>query len=248
MLKVRIVPVLTFNGFALVKTKQFKNPRMVGNPVQAARVYNSRGVDELLFIDIYASKQNRKINLKVAKDVIKECFMPVGVGGGIDKLEDINDLLNIGADKVVLKNIVLKNPSFIKEAANFFGSQCISVSVDVIKVGSEYLIYNDLGVEFTMIEFINLVQEYGAGEIIVNNVDADGIMSGFDIHLFNLAQNIATIPIVFVGGGGNLKHYHDLFELSNCNAVGSASIFHFTQFTPLDIKNTLKNIGKPVRI
>ena len=103
MLKIRIIPVLNFNGFALVKTKQFANPRMVGNPVQAARVYNSRGVDELLFIDIFASKQNRKINLKIVKDVIKECFMPVGIGGGISTLEDINSLLQIGADKVVLK-------------------------------------------------------------------------------------------------------------------------------------------------
>ena len=133
MLKTRIIPILTFNGFALVKTKQFNNPRMVGNPVQAARVYNSRGVDELMFIDIFATKQNRKINLKIVKDVIKECFMPVGIGGGITTLEDINDLLQIGADKVVIKNVFFSNPEFIISAANFFGSQCISISIDVIK-------------------------------------------------------------------------------------------------------------------
>lgn len=248
MLKIRIIPVLTFNGFALVKTKQFRNPRMVGNPVQAARVYNSRGVDELLFIDILASKQNRKINLKVAKDVIKECYMPVGVGGGINELDDINDLLNIGADKVVLKSVALKNPSFIKKAANFFGSQCISISVDVTKIGNEFFIFNDIGLNVTMIDFISMVQEYGAGEIILNNVDSDGIMNGFDYELYNIAQNITSIPIVFIGGGGNLSHYENLFESTNCNAVGSASIFHFTQFTPLDIKNTLKKMGKPVRI
>jgi cyclase len=121
MLKTRIIPILTFNGFALVKTKKFDNPRMVGNPVQAARVYNSRGVDELIFIDIFATKQKRKINLKVAKDVIKECFMPVGIGGGISTIEDINDLLQIGADKVIIKQIALLNPSFITSAANFFG-------------------------------------------------------------------------------------------------------------------------------
>ena len=103
MLKVRIIPILTFNGFALVKTKQFANPRMVGNPVQAARVYNSRAVDELAFIDIFATQQNRKINLKIAQDVIKECFMPVAIGGGITSVEDINDLLKIGADKVIIK-------------------------------------------------------------------------------------------------------------------------------------------------
>ena len=105
MLKIRIIPILTFNGFALVKTKQFLNPRMVGNAVQAARVYNSRGVDELIFVDIFASKQNRKINLKIAKEVVKECFMPVGLGGGVDTLDDINSLLKIGADKVIIKRM-----------------------------------------------------------------------------------------------------------------------------------------------
>ena len=115
MLKLRIIPVLTFNGFGLVKTKQFKNPRMVGNPVQAARVYNSRGVDELAFIDITASKQKRKLNLKLVGDVIKECFMPVTIGGAVSTIEDINNLLKIGADKVVIKSAALTDLNFIKE-------------------------------------------------------------------------------------------------------------------------------------
>ena len=143
MLKIRIIPLLTFNGFALVKTKQFQNPRMVGNAVQAARVFNSRGVDELIFVDIFASKQNRKINLKIAKEVVKECFMPVGLGGGVDTLEEINSLLQIGADKVIIKKKALLSPEFISKAADFFGSQCISISVDVIKKDGQYMIYND---------------------------------------------------------------------------------------------------------
>ena len=229
MLKTRIIPVLTFNGFALVKTKQFSNPRMVGNPVQAARVYNSRGVDELIFIDIYASKQNRKINLRLVKEILKECFMPVGIGGGINTLDDINDLLQIGADKVVVKNIALIKPDFINSAANFFGSQCISV-------------------EKTMTEYIQIVQDLGAGEIILNSVDNDGMMNGFDYQLFNKANEVSHIPIVYVGGGGNLEHYKNLFENTDCKAIASGSIFHFTQYTPLDIKNTLNGLGKPVRI
>lgn len=249
MLKVRIIPILTFNGFALVKTKQFKNPRMVGNPVQAARVYNSRGVDELMFIDIFATKQNRKINLKIVKDVIKECFMPVGIGGGISTLEDINDLLQIGADKVVIKTAALNKPNFINSAANFFGSQCISISIDVIKnKDNNYYIHNDFGIDTLMIDFINIVQDLGAGEIILNNVDNDGMMNGFDQQLFNIASQVSKIPIVYVGGGGDLNHYKNLFKQTNCNAIGSASIFHFSQYTPLDIKTTLKNIGKPVRL
>jgi cyclase len=248
MLKTRIIPILTFNGFALVKTKQFNNPRMVGNPVQAARVYNSRGVDELMFIDIFATKQNRKINLKIVRDVIKECFMPVGIGGGITTLEDINDLLQIGADKVVIKNIIFSNPDFIISAANFFGSQCISISIDVIKKNNEYFIFNDYNKIYKMIDYIIMAQDFGVGEIILNNVDADGMMNGFDFELYNIVSDVAKVPIVYVGGGGNLEHYEELFTRTTCNAVGSASIFHFTQHTPLDIKNRLKSIGKPVRI
>jgi cyclase len=248
MLKTRIIPILTFNGFALVKTKQFNNPRMVGNPVQAARVYNSRGVDELMFIDIFATKQNRKINLKIVKDVIRECFMPVGIGGGINSLDDINDLLQVGADKVIIKQVSFSNPNFISSAANFFGSQCICISIDVFKKGNEYFILNDNGDSIKIIEYIKIVQNLGVGEIILNNVDCDGMMNGFDIELYNIVSDLVKVPIVYVGGGGNLDHYEELFSETNCNAVGSASIFHFTQYTPLDIKNRLKNIGKPVRI
>lgn len=248
MLKVRIIPVLTFNGFALVKTKQFQNPRMVGNPVQAARVFNSRGVDELIFLDIFASRQNRKINLKIVKDVIKECFMPVGIGGGIDSIKDIQNLLQIGADKVVIKNTAIKKPSFINSAANFFGSQCISISVDVIKKNDTYYIYNDLDKEISMVEFLKIMEDNGAGEIILNNVEKDGMMSGFDYESFNIARKNCQLPIVCLGGGGNLQHFVDLFDHTDCNAVGSSSIFHFSQFTPLDIKNSLNTIGLPVRI
>jgi len=248
MLKTRIIPILTFNGFALVKTKQFDKPRMVGNPVQAARVYNSRGVDELMFIDIFATKQDRKINLKIAKDVIRECFMPVGIGGGINSLDDINGLLQVGADKVILKQVAFLNPNFITTAANFFGSQCICISIDVIKKDNEYFILNDNRDNIKMIDYVKIAQELGVGEIILNNVDCDGMMNGFDIDLYNIASSFSNVPIVYVGGGGNLNHYEDLFSKTNCNAVGSASIFHFTQYTPLDIKNRLKSIGKPVRI
>ena len=248
MLKTRIIPILTFNGFALVKTKKFENPRMVGNPVQAARVYNSRGVDELIFIDIFATKQNRKTNLNIVKEVIRECFMPVGIGGGINTLEDINDLLKVGADKVIIKQIALLNPSFITKAANFFGSQCICISIDVYKKDEEYFINNQVGENFKMLDYIKIVQDLGVGEIILNNVDSDGMMNGFDTNLYNIASLISKVPIVYVGGGGNLEHYEELFTKTACNAVGSASIFHFTQYTPLDIKNRLKSIGKPVRI
>lgn len=248
MLKVRVIPILTFNGFALVKTKKFSNPRMVGNPVQAARVYNLRGVDELIFCDIFASKQNRKINLNVVKDVIKECFMPVCIGGGIDSLNDISNLLQIGADKVVIKKAALINPSFIKQASDFFGSQCISVAVDAKKIGDKYYILNEYDRNLTVTDFVKIVQDQGAGEIVLTSVDNDGMMCGFDLDLFNLVFACTSLPIVLVGGAGNMEHYSDLFMYSSCNAVGSSSIFHFTQFTPLDVKKVIRSIGKPVRL
>lgn len=248
MLKTRIIPILTFNGFALVKTKQFSNPRMVGNPVQAARVYNNRGVDELIFLDILATKQMRKINLKVVKDVLKECFMPVGIGGGIESLNDINDLLKIGADKVVIKNMALINPKFISESAKFFGSQCVTISVDVIKRKNKFLIYNDYKMEIELPEFLKKMEDFGAGEFIVNSVDNDGEMNGFDLQLINKVEDLTSLPLVCVGGAGHLDHYVDLFTETSCDSVGSSSIFHFTRYTPLDIKQKIAEIGRPVRL
>lgn len=248
MLKVRIIPILTFNGFGLVKTKKFSNPRMVGNAVQAARVYNSRGVDELVFIDIFATSQKRKINLKLLSDVLKECYMPVAIGGGIETIKDINDLLKIGADKVVIKTKALVEPHFIKEAVTFFGSQCISISIDVIKTKESYKIYNKLGINISLNDFLSSMIECKVGEFILTSVDQDGMMDGFDIELINYVEKMTNIPIIAVGGGGKMEHYKELFSKTNINAVGSASIFHFTQFTPLDIKNELKSINIPVRI
>ncbi len=248
MLKVRIIPILTFNGFGLVKTKQFANPRMVGNPVQSARVYNSRGVDELVFLDIFASAQKRKINLKLVADVIKECYMPVAIGGGIESIQDINDLLKIGADKVVIKTKAFLDKDFIKESVLFFGSQCISIAVDVQQSESEYSVHNKLGLQISLDDFLSEMIVCKVGEFIVNSVDNDGLMSGFDTDLINYVLSKTQIPVVAVGGGGKMEHYNELFSKTNVKAVGSASIFHFTQFTPLDIKNELKNIGIPVRL
>jgi cyclase len=248
MLKVRVIPILTFNGFGLVKTKKFANPRMVGNPVQAARVYNSRGVDELIFLDIFASSQKRKINLKLVEDVIKECYMPVGIGGGIETIDDINRLLQIGADKVIIKTKALLDLSFIKEAVGFFGSQCISISVDVLKTPNGYKIHNDLNIDKPLEDFIDEMISCNVGEFILVNVDNDGMMGGFNIELVNFVEKMTKIPIVVVGGGGEMNDYNKLFSKTRVQAVGSASIFHFTQFTPLDIKKELQSINIPVRL
>lgn len=248
MLKVRIIPVLTFNGFGLVKTKKFANPRMVGNPVQAARVYNNRGVDELVFIDINATAQNRKINLKVVSDVIKECYMPVAIGGGIATIEDINDLLKIGADKVVIKTKALIDIEFIKNAVAFFGSQCICISIDAYWTENGYYIFNKIGINKSLDDFIQEMISCEVGEFLLVSVDHDGMMDGFDLKLVNHVQKQTNIPIIAIGGGGDMSHYYELFKETKIQAVASASLFHFTQFTPLDVKKELKTLNIPVRI
>ena len=247
MLKNRIIPVLTFNGISLVKTKKFKNPRTIGNPLQSARVYNSRQVDELVFIDILASSQNRKINLSLVSDVIRECFMPVSVGGGIKTIDDINDMLKIGADKVIIKSQALLNPNFIEQAIKFYGSQCICIAVDAYFTNNNYKIYNSLGLDIDLEEFIIQMDSLNVGEFLVTNIENDGVMQGFDLNLIQKISKMTNIPIVASGGGGNLNHYSTLFLNTDVNAVASSSIFHFTQYTPLDIKNELNKFNFPVR-
>ncbi len=248
MLKVRIIPILTFNGFSLVKTKNFSNPRIVGNPVQAARVYNSRGVDELVFLDIFASEQSRKINLKLVGEVIKECYMPVAIGGGIKTIDDINDLLKIGADKIIIKTAAITDIQFVKQAVAFFGSQCIAIAVDVTKKNGQYKIFNKLGKDIELKDFIVEMEDCEVGEFVLNNVDRDGLMNGFDIDLINYFMSATKVPVIIVGGGGDMTHYSEVFTKTKAEAVGSASIFHFTQYTPMDIKKELAGHQIPVRL
>ena len=248
MLKVRLIPVMTFNGMSLVKTKQFINARTVGNPIQVARVYNSRNVDELVFIDIKATEQGRKINLPLVKKVIDECFMPVTIGGGINTFEDINDLLGIGADKVLIKSMALQDPDFILRAVDYFGSQCISIAVDVILDNGEYWIYQKNDEKLLMETFINKMHQCNVGEFVVNAVDNDGMMNGFDKELYQKVTRITSKPIVALGGAGTPSHFTDLVQTNYNGALAAASIYHFTQYTPQEVKKKLNKAQIPVRI
>ena len=250
MLKCRVIPILTFNGFGLVKTKSFaSNPRMVGNAVQAAKVYNSRNVDELVFLDIYASDENRKMNLQLARLIINQCFMPVALGGGIKTIQDIEDLLSIGADKVVLKRKIIEDPEFINEASNIYGNQCITLAIDAIKKeNNQYYLYNRLDKEIPLFDFLKKINNYAFGEIILTSVNNDGMMNGFDIELVNQVEKLIKVPIVVSGGAGEPSHIKELFSKTKIEAVAAASIFHFTRYTPRDLKLAIKSVGKPVRI
>ena len=249
MLKCRVIPILTFSGLALVKTKQFApNPRMVGNAVQAARVFNSRNVDELVFLDIYASDQKRKNNLQVVKSTLNECFIPVAIGGGISSIKDINDLLETGADKVVIKSAMIENPDFLNEAANIFSNQCLTIAIDAIKKNGEYYLFNRMNKTIPLVKFIKNISGYNFGEVILNSVDHDGMMNGFDIEPTNLVEKLIDAPIVVVGGGGKPEHFKELFLQTKVEAVGASSIFYFTRYTPLDVKLAIQECNRSVRI
>jgi len=248
MLKVRIIPLLTFNGHALVKTKQFANPRMVGNPIQAARVFNSRNVDELVFTDITASYNDRKINLPLVKAVIEECFMPVTIGGGIRSLDDINDLLKIGADKILVKQIALADRNFIPDAVRMYGSQCISVAIDARQTqAGKWEIYQKTSTGIDAVAFAKKAEAEGVGEIIVTSVDCDGMLSGFDIDLVKQVTEAVNVPVVAVGGAGNPDDFLKLFQQTNIKAAGASALFYFTRYTSNDIKRKLAEHGFPVR-
>ena len=248
MLKVRIIPILTFDGLSLVKTKQFDNPRVIGNPIQAARVYNSRNVDELVFIDINASKKSRKINLDLVKKVIDECFMPVTIGGGIASFEDISNLLNIGADKVLIKTKAIEDFEFINNAVNYFGGQCISISMDIFEEKNTYFLHNKLNKKINPEQFIRIMNKCNVGEFVINSINHDGIMKGFNIPLINKITKDIKAPVIVVGGAGKLEHFDELYLSNYIGAVGASSIYNFTQFTPTEVKKSLKKINIPVRI
>ena len=248
MLKIRLIPVLTFNGLGLVKTRQFSELRTVGNPIQSARVYNFRNVDELVFIDIKATEQKREMNLSLVKKVIDECFMPVTIGGGVNKHDHIQQLLRIGADKVLIKSKAMTHPKFISEAVDYFGGQCISIAIDVTENNGKYIIYHSGREEILFENFIKEMDSLGVGEMIINNVDRDGLMQGFDSNLYLKAQKTVLCPIVALGGAGEPGDFVELISKKFRGGVAAASIFHFTQYTPNDIKLELKKHNFSVRI
>jgi cyclase len=247
VLKLRIIPILTWNGFALVKTKHFANPRMVGNAVQAARVYNSRGVDELFFLDISATAQRRKINTTLVSQILRECAMPVAVGGGITTLDDISALLNIGADKVVLKTCVLEQPGFLAAAAKRFGSQALCVAVDTVRNHTKLVLHAPGFREWSAAEFVAYAENEGAGELCITSVDHEGALQGFDCEGLGELASHTGLPVVAAGGAGEPRHFLELIQKVQVQALAAASIYHFTQYTPNDIKRLLRDNDLPIR-
>jgi cyclase len=251
MLKVRMIPVLLLRNGRMVKGKNFTDFRDTGDPVFAARVYNAQFVDELIFLDIDATNENRETNVGVINQVSGECFMPLTIGGGISSIAQIRKLLNAGADKVVINTAALNNPLLITEAAEVFGSQCIVVGIDVRKEGDAYVIYSNSGKvrrDEELRQYIGQVESLGAGEIFINSIDKDGMMEGYDLELVRLVMSATTLPVIACGGAGNFMHLVNAFKETGVNALAMASIYHFGDNNPVRAKSYLKNQGVPVKM
>ena len=251
MLRQRVIPLVLLDGYAVVKTIHFNIRRNQGNPIVVARIYNSRNVDELILLDIDASKQNRKIDLHTVKAVAQECFMPLTVGGGLRTIEDISLTLKAGADKVALNTMLFEDAHFFKEAASVFGSQCIVASIDITKnEKGEYILYSHSGrkVEIALEECLNILTEATVGEILLNSVDLDGLMSGYDLDLIrHVSSIIKNIPIIAAGGAGTPQDCAKAIKAGS-SAVAAASIFHFTSITPRICKEAMNREGILVRL
>ena len=202
MLKHRVIPVVLLDGYSVLKTIGFKTRRNLGNPITTVRIYNARNVDELILLDIDASKENRQIDYFTIEDVASECFMPLAVGGGLSNCAHIENVLKRGADKIVINTSALENPRFIREASANFGAQCIVVSVDVSLKDGKYCIYSHAGrkVAQELVDWCKEIEQSGAGEIFLNSVDRDGAMGGYDSDLIRLISAEVRIPVIACGG------------------------------------------------
>ena len=247
----RIIPCLDVKEGRVVKGVNFINLKDAGDPVEIAKRYNEEGADEITFLDITASHEKRDTIVEVVKEVAKEVFIPLTVGGGIRKLEDIYNLLNVGCDKVSINSAGIKNPSFIEEAAKRFGSQCIVVAIDAKKnEKGSWNIYLNGGRIDTKIDAVwwaKKVYELGAGEILLTSMDKDGTKSGFDNELNKAISEVVDIPVIASGGAGKMEDFKDAF-LSGADAVLAASIFHFKEIEIMQLKEYLKSQKISVRI
>jgi len=252
MFKVRVIPCLDVKDGRVVKGVNFVNLRDAGDPVEAAIAYDAAGADELCFLDITATHENRGIILDVVRRTAEACFMPLTVGGGVRTIDDIRTLLRSGADKVSINSAAVARREFVKEAAEKFGEQCIVVAIDAKRVGSDrWDIFTHGGRKSTGIDAIEYAQEVvslGAGEILLTSMDRDGTRQGFDIPLTQAIADSVPVPVIASGGVGNLDHLVDGIRQGHATAVLAASIFHFGEFTIRQAKDHMVRAGLPMRI
>ena len=252
MLKKRIIPCLDIKDGRVVKGINFVNLIDAGDPSEQAKIYNDNGADEICFLDITASNENRNAILEVVKKTTEKCFVPLTVGGGVRTMEDISNLLRAGADKVSINTAAVLDPDIVKQGAKQFGSQCIVVAVDAKKVNNDkWEVFTHGGRKSTgkdVLKFVKKMESFGAGEILLTSMDRDGTKKGYDLDLTKKVSNLVNIPVIASGGVGNLEHLHQGFKIGKASAVLAASIFHFGEHSILDAKQYLDSKGIPVRI
>jgi cyclase len=251
MLKIRIIPCLDVKDGCVVKGVNFVDLKDAGDPVEQARLYDAEGADELCFLDITATHENRDTLFDVVARTAEQCFMPLTVGGGVRTIEDIRKLLLAGADKVSINTAAVKNPEFVKEAAEKFGSQCIVVAIDAKQTRpGAFEIFTHGGRNATGLDAVAWARRmagYGAGEILLTSMDRDGTKSGYDIPLTRAVADAVTVPVIASGGVGTLEHMVAGVRDGHATAVLAASIFHFGQYTIRQAKAYLSQAGLPVR-
>lgn len=252
MLKHRVLPLVLLTGYNVVKSIKFSTYRTLGNPITICRIYESRGVDELVLLDIRATVERRGPSLDIIRDISGECFMPLTIGGGITDVEQVRNILRAGADKVAINSAAVENPRLVADIAREFGSQCCVVSIDVKQLeGGQYEVYTHGGVQPTgksPVDWALAVEAMGAGEILLNSIDRDGAMQGYDIELLKSVADVVSIPVVAAGGAGEPEHFCQVFREAHVSAVAAASIYHFTSFTPMEVKRELDSCGIAVRL
>ena len=250
MLAKRIIPCLDVKAGRVVKGVKFVGLRDAGDPVEVARVYDRDGADELCFLDITASHENRGIILDVVACTAEQIFMPLTVGGGISTTEDIRNLLRAGADKVSINTAAVNRPEFVREAAQRFGSQCIVVAIDAKRIANHWEVFTHGGRHPTGIdacEWSKTMESYGAGEILLTSMDRDGTKAGYDLELTRTISKAVNIPVIASGGVGELQHIYDGLTEGGASAALAASIFHFGEFSIRDCKEFLAAHGVQVR-
>ena len=252
MLKKRIIPCLDVDNGRVVKGVNFIDLVDAGDPVEQSKIYNSEGADELCFLDITASSDNRKTLLDVVQKTAENCFIPLTVGGGVRTLEDISNLLHSGADKVSINTAAVQNRNLVKEASNKYGASTIVVAVDAKKVSeNKWKVFTHGGrnaTDLDVIDYCNEVERLGAGEILLTSMDRDGTKTGFDNDLLKTITSQLNIPVIASGGVGNLEHMYEGVSIGGASALLAASIFHFGEYRIEDVKRYLADKNIPVRI
>ncbi len=251
MLKVRVIPTLLLKNVGLVKGVSFNSWRRIGTLMPAVKVHNTREVDELILLDISATAEGRSPDFESINEVSAECFVPLTVGGGVRTLEDIRNLLKAGADKVCITTAAIENSKLISESASRFGSQCIVIGIDAKKNEQGiYECFTHCGTKASgkkVSEWAQEAETLGAGEIMITSIERDGTMSGYDLDLIKSVTDHVSVPVIASGGAGNYQHMFDAIQVAKASAVAAASIFQFTQQTPLEAKKFLAHKNVRVR-